>query len=482
MNRFQRTCCVWMVLPMLACQAMAGEVEHTTGEVHGWPVERLRNGLVHVAATPNIGGRVLVFESLATGHNALKIRRENIRKQVDDAWEGAEYGGLSDAATTGWPGPFWPVTYQASVADSPAGKALELLGRSEGLEIRRTMTLAPDSTLLKIAIEQRNVSQAAKQTNTRLHAELAIGDKADNHDAVFWVGPEGLEQHDVLVGAEHRRYRWIDVMGDWIALVDTAEGEAIVRRFGPEEGKKRVFYWIGYNEAPEVNGDRGGFVGLDWFGESKVLQPGEAIEAVEEMFLVTGLTRVDFVSGYLAGGLMLDHDRFGRSDTVAMTVGLAGATATDAHAVKVHVSAAGAPEETLATLTGATAAASAGKAGLVELGWTYENLPDGTYRLELAVLGGGGKTIGRAAREIQIDGDLVGGARQAVVAFGEQVDALAASLPADVPLDVATEWKVLQLRRDQLAHNLAAGKYETALQTLTTAKAELAALRERLAD
>ena len=132
--------------------ALSAEVTSKNGTLHGREVFTLENGFVRLSVTPEIGGRVLEFVNLKTGHGSAKVRADNIAKKPDDNWAGADYGGCTDAPVLGlgWPGDFWKLTYALAFEDGKDGsKTIVAKGKSQDIEIERRMTLFPDSTMSK---------------------------------------------------------------------------------------------------------------------------------------------------------------------------------------------------------------------------------------------------------------------------------------------------------------------------------------------
>ena len=188
--------------------SLAGEVVAKTGKSHDREVTILENGFVRLSVTPGIGGRVLEFVNLKTGHGMAKVRLDNIAKKPDDNWTGADYGGFTDVPVlgVGWPGDFWGLTYELKVVDGKDGaKAVVANAKAGQIGIERTMTLFPDSTMLRIETRQTNIGNAPQKMRVRFHCEMAVGERADDNDDVFYASPDGVKVMDYVVGAEYAR-------------------------------------------------------------------------------------------------------------------------------------------------------------------------------------------------------------------------------------------------------------------------------------
>jgi hypothetical protein len=458
--------------------AVAGEVNVSSGERFGRPVRILDNGLIRLAVTPQIGGRVLELSNLATGNNVAKVSEVYIHKSPDDEWQGAEYGGFTDAATSGWPGPFWGVTYDLEVVEADDGaKAIVVTGKASGLRVQRTMTVHPDSTLLTVKTVQENISDKPRVSNIRLHCEMIAGTRGDNAERVFYASPEGVQHKKHTVGMEVTRFWWLDVAGGWFSLVDSVEAEGILRRLYPADAEHRVFYWLSYHEHPRQLGEEGAFLGLDWFGEEQQLKPGESMSATEEMFLFSGLKRTDFAHDHLAGALSFDKDRYGSTDTVQATVSLAGAQAIDGFEATVQ---AYDKDRMLAEASATGGKARAGQASSASVELPLKDLADGTYIVQARVRDRQGNLIGQAKREITVIGQLVRRVRSAQQAFAEKLASLRRRAESGDDLAVRTELDVLELRRRELAELMGAGRYEKFLQLHRRADFEADRLAEML--
>ena len=469
------------VLAMTAASTMAQEVTASRSTLYDRPVHVLDNGLVRLSVTPEIGGRVLEFALVSTGSNVAKVRLDNFHRKPTDAWVGADYGGFSDAATAGWPGPMWGVMYDVSVADaSDGGKSLVLVGEADGVRVRRTMTLRPSSTLLDIAIEQTNTAPEPRNMIVRLHCEQGAGPLPDEEDFIYWrSAAKGLQSIRYIYGAEYERFAWLDVTDGWVAGIDRRAAEGFVRLFEPRDQPQRVFYWCGYNEDPTNLGLSGAFFGLDRFGKEQPVAPGASLSAREQMFLVRGIRRADFTSGTIVGALEIDRDRYGAADDqLSARVVLAGAESIGEHAAELRVLQ-GAKE--LLKQNGPIPASAAGQAAAFAHAWPLPNLADGSYTVEATVRTTDGQVIGRAARQFEVIGELVRAAQQAVRQYSEMAKALESAAPSsDRPLWLATELKVAQLRTGQLAELMQQGDYEQAIADSKHAIAEIEASLNRL--
>lgn len=463
------------VVLLLAAAAHAAPVTVQEGELHGRPVIRLDNGLVRLSVTPEIGGRVLELTLLADGGQVANPRLDNIGKKPTDRWEGAEYGGLTDAATTGWPGPFWAQTYALSVEDGPepGAKTLVAVCTNEGLAIRRAMTVFPDSTAVRFALRQTHVGKGPRKMNLRLHAELAAGKLADNDDALFIPESNGVERIDVTIGAEYERFRWIRSVAPWMGVVDTAERTGYLRFLEPRQDTYKLFYWVGFNESPNLLGDKGAFFALDWFGDDQVAQPGESIEAEETFVLVSGLESVEAATPDWGVEVRLDRPRYGSNDTLRVTLLRAGATALPSAGATCEVMQGDRILQTGTLRLPATPAA--GQAASAAWSWPLPDLPDGAYRVRARLEDGSNVT---AEKAFAVVGALAGQAVRAVLDYRVEADALRNRLAALNTEAARAEAEVLALRMRDLDERLVASDYEAVLADAPVYHEELALIRE----
>lgn len=469
-----------LALSLLPISLQAGAVTVSTGTVHGRPVTILDNGLVRLAVTPEIGGRVLELVNVKTGHNSAKIRLDNIGKRPDDNWTGADYGGFTDVPVPGlgWPGDFWGLTYDLKVAEGKDGAKSIVLGAKAGtIGIERTMTVFPDSTLVRVETRETNLGPAPQKMRVRFHCEMAAGTRADDADDVFYASPEGAKRKNYVVGAEYDRMEILKASG-WVALSDTAEKSSVFKVFRADDVQD-VFYWAGANEATQLFGNDGAFVGLDWMGAEQTVAPGASIESTEDMFLATGLARPDFVDtrGLVAGELATDRPTYGSKGTVALSASLASANARPAAKVAVTITG---PDGTKAAELSADIPASApGQAATAVLKWDYKDVPDGAFFAKAVFSDASGNALGSAERSFAVDAAMV----DALVALLEGDRKLLAALKARAkspPLQVATELRVLDQRLEAAAADLAAGSYASLRAGLETFRAETAKLESLL--
>lgn len=513
------------------------------GERYGWRVITLDNSLIRLSVTPHLGGRVLELKLIDTDQSVANVRMDNIHRQPDDPnWPGADYGGFTDAATSGWPGPFWNQSYRHRIERNDASGSVTLVmqGQVESQTIERRMTLTPGSTAVRFQMRQTNRLDQPQQMTLRLHAEWAAGDKADNHDRIAMVSKKhGREQMPYIVGAEYQRFRWIDLVEPWVAIYDTQESTGLVRRFElPRDNKAhandsadpdddrasrnqmplqpKLFFWAGYNESPQLLGDRGAFFALDWFAQQATVKPGESLRAIEHMMLFAGLPRVGFVQGQTFGCVTTDRTRYGRGGTIHVKASLASAQHRRASRVVVRVLA---EDRLLHEMKAKVPASSPGQAGHAQLAWTLPSSSsqrhnstahartnsdamdqshdttardkhgdpssDGPLTVH-ATFFNGDQRLGDDHLVIHIVDQLVSRARRAMAQLQEQhekVTSLLAQRPAlQKRLDVQTEMRVLALRQEQAHAAYEQGEYEQVMAITERGRAEAADLIQRAGE
>lgn len=479
-----RTCFAVALAGLALASLSCAEVIVEQGELYGYEVTSIDNGLIRLSVTPAIGGRILELKMHGNAGGIANVRMDNIDREPDDPdWPGADYGGFSDAATSGWPGPFWDVRYDLQTRRDPRSGAVTLIatGHSSTQKIIRRMTVSPESTAVLFSMEQTNTLDQPQQLTLRLHSELAVGDKADGQDAIIFPVDRQVETMAYIVGAEYNRFRWINLSEPWAAVVDRVAEEGVVRRFiSTSEKTPRLFFWAGYNESPEMLGDRGAFFSLDWFAEQASVKAGESLQASEQMMLFRGSRRIAFFNGDIAGGITTDRSTYGRDDDVKINAALVSATKRSAGQIRLTVLRDG---RTLRQLEGTIPASRPGRAGSAELAWHIGQLPDGPVILRARFLDSQGRQVGEDELQIHIVGELVSDARRAIESLTNKIEQLGRrarqSGHAD-RLDVSTELTVLRLRLNQANELLDAGDYREVLKMVWRADHEATALSDRL--
>jgi hypothetical protein len=471
-----------LVLASLGCAQVAIE----KGQLYGYEVISLDNGLVRLSVTPAIGGRVLELKMHGNAGGVANVRMDNIHRQPDDPdWPGADYGGFSDAATSGWPGPFWAVRYDLQTTRDPDSGAVTLTatGQNASQKIVRRMTVRPESTAVEFSMEQTNTLDQPQQLTLRLHSELAAGDKADGQDVIILPVDDQIETMAYIVGAEYNRFRWINLSEPWAAVVDRVAEEGVARRFISDSTEPpRLFFWAGYNESPEMLGDRGAFFSLDWFAEQASVAAGQSLRASEQMMLFRGTRRLAFFNGDIAGGITTDRSTYGRDDDVTINAALVGATERSAARVELDVRR---DEQSLAQLAQAIPASPAGRAGSAQLIWHIGQLTDGPVTLQARFIDRHGRQLGRDQVQVRIVGELVKDARNAFEALNNKAQSLrqrARKAGFDERLDVSTELAVLRLRLNEADQLLQTGDYHQALEAISRGDREADALAARLGE
>ena len=478
-----RTLLAGSFLVATAAPAIAAAVNVTEQTLFGRPVTVLDNGLVRLAVTPELGGRVLAFR-LFDGASVANVREDNIGKDPDDPdFVGAEYGGFSDAATSGWPGPFWGVDYDLRVErDTSNGAAtLVAVGEAGGMRIERRMTLEPGRTSLRLAMTQRNTGEVPKQMTLRLHSEMAAGALADNADRVSLVTEAGFEVMPVVIGAEYARFRWMTLAQPWLAVVDAEEQQGVVRRFVGADAPK-VFYWVGYNESPETLGRRGAFFSLDWFAREATVEPGDSLQAVETMFLFDGLSKVGLVHDDTAAGLTADREVFAAGETARLTAGIASAEPWPGGPVELTISREG---EVLHRDTRDLPEARPGQAATTAFSWPIGDVSDGPIAAEARFLDDDGDVLGRDRVALTLDTAKVRGVDDRLEAIERRLAELREAAERNGlmdRLDVPTELRVIEARRDGAGELREQGRFDAAAELADVAIATADRLDARIAS
>lgn len=481
MNNIKYTLRLLSACAMVASSAFAGAVTVQDGILYGRPVKTLDNGLIRISVTPEIGGRVLEFVNLRTGGDLSQIRLDNIHLTPEDKWEGAEYGGITDAATSGWPGPFWAQTYSLTVEDAPdEGKTLVARHTANDIEIERRMTVSPDSTAVPFSITQKNVSDFPQKMTVRLHNELAAGKRADAQDSLFFKEKEGLKQVDFVPGAEYMRFSWFDVVEPWIGIVDRTEQDGYFRLLSPEQEKHKFFYWIGFNESPEKLGREGAFFALDWYAMEETVQPGESLEITETFVLFDGMERIDFTTKEgAAGSLELDRNRYGGTDTLKVHCSMVSAEDFPETSVAIQITDG---STVLWSGKGAIPGSKAGKASTTTISWNYENKSDGTYFVKAEFFDADKNLLAATENEFEIVAELVQHTKDELRKRSQAIASLKKiQITSSVSTSqIETELNVLDLRIMELQKLFASGQYEVLLEKLPQVDRDIEQLQKIL--
>ncbi|MEI6033046.1 MAG: hypothetical protein WCS65_02045 [Verrucomicrobiae bacterium] len=444
--------------------SFSGEVVEKNGKLFGRDVFTLDNGLVRLSVTPEIGGRVLEFVNLKTGHGSAKVRADNIAKKPTDNWAGAEYGGFTDAPTLGlgWPGDFWMLTYEMKFEDGKDGaKAIVASAQTQDIGIERRMTIAPGSTALRVEVKETNLSKRPQMMRIRLHCEMAQGTRGDDNDDIYFQSADGLNIQDYAVGAEYARMAILKVTGGWVSLSDTVENESVVKVLRAE-GEQEVFYWAGANESTEIVGDDGAFVGLDWLGKEQLVEAGHAISSVEDIFVVGGIGKPDFVEtgNRISGEVAPDRKIYGKAGIVTVKASLASATVLPASTVRISIAS---TQKELASLDATIPSAAPGIAATTDLKWHYADLPDGNYTIKSVISDSQGKTLGTSEKVFAVNSALVDRLASALSKDKKTLEDLKAKIKSQGSgglLDISTEIHVLEFHKGAIEKLMDSGSYD----------------------
>lgn len=297
----------------------------------------VENPLIKLSIIPELGGRLVEYIFKRTDHNLLRIVKYNLPKEPGKVAVTADYAGMFDASTDGWPGPFWAFPYKCEV-EKKDGVVLVLSAENEGIRIERRMHIRPQSTKVTFEIKQRNVSDSPRQMVIRLHGEFTAGGAGDYNDYIYYLSKDGVKSIKYIMGTEANRWKWLKVLG-WLAMVDQKHKEIIVMRYFPMDKPSSVLYWSGFNEGDPTTERQPwrGFYAIDRFGPKTLVEPGDSISAVEEMFVVSGLGKVDFVCGDLAGELRTDRPIYSTGEKVKVSLTVASASPTKGVSAKLKV-------------------------------------------------------------------------------------------------------------------------------------------------
>lgn len=459
----------------------ASPVAVTETTFHGRDVVSLENGVIRLSVTPEIGGRILEYSLLSNGFNAAQPRIDNLHLEPDDPWPGADYGGITDLATAGWPGAFWSEEYGLEVIPETDGSTrLTATSAAEGIQVHRAMTLFPDSSLLAIRTAQTNLSAHPKASVIRLHCELAVGDRARTGDRVFYPSGGEVKEFSYTIGAEYERFRWMEIDKPWVAIGDPVDRQLLVRTFHSPDYPPpyRLFFWVGYAQSPQQLGYAGAFYALDWFGAERQLDPGESHFAEEEFFLVDGISEADWVSGGIVGAVSLARERSGSSVNTEVDLRIGGATETRGAEVTLLIKGAeGGGPRRLETVR--IPPSPPGKASVKTAPLVLEGLEDGHYQLIGEFRGIDGILLGNGSAILRVDQEIRRKAENSVEQTRRVWSRLLEAFPeSDHKSDgvYRAEKRILSFRLDEIEDAFASGEYEKAIDR----SQEFSALLRRL--
>lgn len=327
------------------------------------------------------------------------------------------------------------------------------------------MLLTPGSTALAVETTLTNSGGVPRVLRVRFHNELAVGTRADDADDVFFISPDGAKVTDYVVGAEYARMEILKVAGGWVSLTDTAERTSIIKV--PEaEGVQEFFYWAGANEASELLGNDGAFVGLDWMGKEATVPPGGSLSAKEKIFLADGIGRPGFVNtgSLVVGEVLPARSVLGSKGKLEISCAVAGATKLPPSQARIEITGA-----SPAAFTIDLPAAEPGLAARASGFWEYNGAPDGEYEIRANFVDGKGSPLGSATRSIRVESARV----DALENRFRAAESALAKLPKDAGLQLSTERSVLDHRISRAAGELEAGSYEALEKSLTLIEREL---------
>ena len=278
---------------------------------------------------------------------------------------------------------------------------------------------------------------------------------------------------DYAVGAEYARMEVLKVAGGWVALSDTMEKESVFKLLR-SEGVQDVFYWAGANEATEIVGNEGAFVGLDWLGKEQVVEPGKSISSVEDLFLSDGIARPAFVNtaDCIAGEVTTDRKVYGKSGSVVVTPSLVSAKQLAPATVKITV---GHADKEITSLDGKIPGAAPGTASSAGIKWDYSDLEDGPYRIQAVFVDGNAREIGRAEGAFEINRALLDKLTTLLSEEKKAFDGLKAQIKqkgAGKALDISTELSILEFRMEGIEALLKSGSYDQMNKELAVFKRE----------
>lgn len=454
--------CLATLCLLLAFAAQAQDIEIRKEKLYDRPVRILDNGLIQTAVTPEIGARVLDFRLKGRDHaRALQIHRHYINRQPGEQWQGGEYGGLADMATQGWPGEIWGLVFDVDQIEVAGTPAVQFTTEYNQVQHQRRVTLLPESTVLQYHTTQKNLADQTQKLTIRIHAELAVGESADDFDRIYLVDDKGHKEIVYRLGWENPRLSW-EHPGAWIACVDTREKIAVVRWFHPVTNDK-VLIWHGQNVGGPVRDMRGGFYGIDRFMQEQNVAPGQKIEAQEDLAIIEGLSRVDFAvaENYVAGELLLDQAAYGPAEEATLTLVIGGGLQGNAHKARIYTGPSDGADSELASLE--IPAYKAGKAASASTSF----VPKESCKVRAEIFNAKGEQIAECAREIKVDAKTYAAAAAKQNQLKQKVEVLLSALAENGLKDQSTGQAQMQLARfyaDEYQALMEKGNFQEAIE------------------
>ncbi len=416
---------------------------------------------LEVGVVPALGGRIVELIPRSTGKNTLHAATWNYHLGPGDKWPGAEYGGICDCPTEGWPGDFWGILYNVQPLYETDALGLQAEAETNGVHIVRQMVVPHGTSKLVVRVRQTNTSDRPKSMVLRLHGEFRIGTQADAQDVIFWKDGDVLRERRYIPGSEAPRLSFDRVTDGWSAMVDTVEREALVHRFLEPPGPSRVFFWSGHPEPPpgtmESTGDTGWY-NNERFGPRTTVEPGGSLTAVEEFWALRGLGRVDDCRDEGAAALELPRERFGAGDPVVLRAAFAAPAA--APGVRVTITVSDPSGATKAVRHDDLPSLSAGEASHSEITFRTEGWPDGLYAAT-ALFERNGKVLARVSRTFVLDETAAAQARTTVAALATRITELETAWQPPSPSD-RVRLAMLRSRLSQAETELVNGNFDAA--------------------
>jgi hypothetical protein len=227
--------------------------------------------------TPDHGGRVISFVQTASGVNQ------------------AGAGGLIDEGF-GTPSRYVPsrrMEEKLELIEGGAGRAAARYTYAcegpniSGLNVRRTMELAPDEASLRVTWEITNGGTERHWIAPWVRNHLAPGGTAGADDIVNLAAFEGVVRAD--------RSRFYAAARNWFAAIDGTTKQTV---YGVFDADTTHAFCVLRDDADQRMGVQTSFV-------PRVLAPGETWKTVYRINTITGLSHIDFATDELA--MQLDY-------------------------------------------------------------------------------------------------------------------------------------------------------------------------------
>lgn len=359
-------------------------------------VHYISNGNIQIGVAPQLAGRIVDLRLRRRDHNLLYLAPPQVLGAEPAALapyrHELPFGGISDVHAPRFSGPpFHTQDYSLELA--PDASTITVSATVDDIELIRTMTLQPDTTILQIDITLIN-RQAPPAPPRSLMARLR--------------GLYNLHLPDDALVNEAEGY---------ITACDPEHAAAMLVRFAPEQvNRLSLAREEGRIHQPQrfaqtLPAGSPGYLRLEVLQQPQQIAPGERLHFRQSHALYSGLTAIDLVHDETLMQLTTSHPVYAQDEPIVVQV--AAARPTGGESIPVTLRCADEQEELVVACPIRGVAA-----------WQRWELPprlrDGTYTVTMEAFGQ------RVAHTFEVAGKRLGALRQARQQLGTDIAILAA--------------------------------------------------------